>query len=177
MVLIKKYGIWLALLFTLIATVWTSKQEKDDEIVIPAGSRAASLNSEGAIYHSQRNTALIKNTQVSAAVNLPEHFTLRPIDNEVGNNIFSPYRGTQTDSALNLDSVNTTVSNPFTYAGKVAEGGRLVVFLLDGEKSHAVQLGDVIEDVWKIKSITPPTMTLKNIPLKVEIQMEIGANS
>jgi hypothetical protein len=73
--------------------------------------------------------------------------------------------------------VNTTVSNPFTYAGKVAEGGRLVVFLLDGEKSHAVQLGDVIEDVWKIKSITPPTMTLKNIPLKVEIQMEIGANS
>jgi hypothetical protein len=68
-------------------------------------------------------------------------------------------------------------NNPFVYVGKIIEDGMLVVFLVDGEKGHAVKSGDVIEETWKVKSITPPTMALTYIPLKIEIKMEIGANS
>lgn len=78
---------------------------------------------------------------------------------------------------MNAESVVIMPANPFIYAGKIIEDGSLVVFLIEGEKSHAVKSGDLIEDTWKVKSITPTTMTLKNIPLKIEIQMEIGAKS
>lgn len=68
-------------------------------------------------------------------------------------------------------------ANPFTYEGKLLDDGNLIVFLTDGVKNHSVQVGDVLDDVWQIQSIHPPELTLKYIPLKTEIQMQIGASS
>ena len=53
----------------------------------------------------------------------------------------------------------------------------VTIFLIDGEKNHAVKKGDVIEQLWKIKSISPPSMVLKNLDTKTEVQIEIGAIS
>jgi len=176
MVLIRKYGVWLALLLTLAATVWVSKQDTADEIVIQTGKDAAALNGD-------RKVQITKHSAEQAKQNLnpttmdADSFTPRPADNDVAKNIFTPLIATQNNLELNAAPANTAPANPFVYAGKIVEDGALVVFLIDGEKSHAVKSGDVIEDTWKIKSITPPSMTLKNIPLKVEIQMQIGANS
>lgn len=169
MVLIRKYGVWLALLLTLAATVWVSKQESADK-------NAVALNRDRKIPRTKNNAEQDKQDHQAMTMDA-DSFTPRSPDNDVPKNIFTPFVATQSAPSLNAASANTLPANPFIYAGKIVEDGVLVVFLIDGEKSHAVKSGDVIEDTWKIKSITPPTMILKYLPLKVEIQMEIGANS
>lgn len=176
MVLIRKYGVWLALLLTLAATVWVSKQETADELVTAPDKNEAVLNSERKVYRTQQNAGLAKQDQHPMTMDA-DNFTPRPPDNDAAKNIFTPFIAVQSNPELDVAQANISPANPFVYAGKIVEDGALVVFLIDGEKSHAVKSGDVIEDTWKIKSITPPTMTLKYIPLKVEMQMEIGANS
>jgi hypothetical protein len=173
MVLIRKYGVWLALLLTLAATVWVSKQDAADELVTTTGRTMGPLNREKKSPITQQNRGESKQSKNVVT----DSFTLRPFDNEVPKNIFTPFIAIQNESELNAAPVNLLPANPFTYVGKIIEDGTLLVFLVDGEKSHAVKSGDVIEETWQIKSITPPTMTLKYIPLKIELKMEIGANS
>ena len=176
MIMIRKYGIWLALLLTLAATVWVTKQDTADEIVIQTGKDAAALNGDRKVQITKHSSEQTKENLNPTTMDA-DSFTPRPADNDVAKNIFTPFVATQNNPELNVAPANALPANPFVYAGKIVEDGALVVFLIDGEKSHAVKSGDVIEDTWKIKSITPPSMTLKNIPLKVEIQMQIGANS
>jgi hypothetical protein len=180
MALIKKYGVWLALLFTLAVTVWVSQQEESDAVVA-TGKNSAVLNDEKKVSLTQRelNKADATETkQGSQPVTIPADYGInRSLDNDVPKNIFTPFVTMQNNPDMNAKPAITSPANPFIYAGKIIEDGSLVVFLIDGEKSHAVKSGDVIEDTWEIKFITPPTMTLKYIPLKFEIQMEIGANS
>jgi exopolysaccharide biosynthesis protein len=176
MVLMKKYGVWLALLFTLAATVWVSKQDALDDLVVTTGGNAKVLKSESEAPRTQKNVRhAMQDNQPMLVV--ADGLMQRSLDNDVSKNIFTPFTTVQNKPELNATSANTLPANPFIYAGKIIEDGALVVFLIDGEKSHAVKSGDVIEDTWAIKSITPPTMRLKYIPLKIEIQMEIGVNS
>ena len=181
MVLIKKYGVWLALLFTLAVTVWVSQQEETEGLVTATGKNAEALNGEKKIIITQlelHKTDTTETKQDSQSVTKYADLGIqRSLDNDVPKNIFTPFASIQNNPDMNTEPVITLPANPFVYAGKVIEDGSLVVFLIDGEKNHAVKSGDVIEDIWKVKSITPPTMTLKYIPLKFEIQMEIGANS
>ena len=181
MVLIKKYGVWLALLFTLAVTVWVSQQEEAEELVVAIGKDAVALNGDKKVRLTQQELNKADATETkrgSQTVSLPTDLGIqRSLDNDVPKNIFTPFVTMQNNPDMNAEPAITLPANPFVYAGKIIEDGTLVVFLIDGEKSHAVKSGDVIEDIWKVKSITPPTMTLKYIPLKFEIQMEIGANS
>ncbi|MDI1361636.1 hypothetical protein [Methylotenera sp.] len=181
MVLIKKYGVWLALLLTIAATVWISQQEEADDLVVKADKSAMTLNGDKKVKLSkqalnQTGAEEIKQDDLPLAT-LTTHLIQRSLDIDVPKNIFTPFVAMQNNPDMNAEPAITLPVNPFVYAGKIIQDGTLVVFLIDGEKSHAVKSGDVIEDIWKVKSITPPTMTLKNIPLKFEIQMEIGANS
>ncbi len=88
MVLIRKYGVWLALLLTLAATVWVSKQDTADEIVIQTGKDAAALNGD-------RKVQITKHSAEQAKQNLnpttmdADSFTPRPADNDVAKNIFT----------------------------------------------------------------------------------------
>ena len=180
MVLIKKYGVWLALIFTLAATMWVSQQEEADEQVAVSSKNAMALNGNEKV----KFTKLAINKDVDdevkpsnqPAATLAALLVQRLPDHAVPKNIFTSL-ATENNPEMNIKPAVALPANPFVYAGKVVEDGVLVVFLIDGEKSHAVKSGDVIEETWKVKSITPPTMTLKYIPLKFEIQMEIGANS
>ena len=181
MVLIKKYGVWLALLLTIAATVWISQQEEAGDLVVKADKRAMTLNGDKKVKLSkqelnQTGAEEIKQDDLPLAT-LTTHLIQRLANNDAPKNIFTPFVAMQNNPDMNAEPAITLPANPFVYAGKIIQDGALVVFLIDGEKSHAVKSGDVIEDIWKVKSITPPTMTLKYIPLKFEIQMEIGANS
>ena len=181
MVLMKKYGVWLALLFTVAVTIWISQQEEADELAEATGKDAVALNGNKKVRLTQQELPTADATETkrdSQPVSLHTDLgIMRSLDNDVPKNIFTPFVTMQNNLDMNAKPAITSPANPFIYAGKIIEDGSLVVFLIDGEKSHAVKSGDVIEDTWEIKFITPPAMTLKYLPLKIEIQMEIGANS
>jgi hypothetical protein len=181
MLWIKKYGVWLALLFTLAATIRISQQEKADELVVSRGENSLALNDDKKVKPTKlkldKAGAEVIKQDDQAVTPIADRSIIRSPDYDAPKNIFTPFIDAQNNPDVNAESVVTMPDNPFIYAGKIIEDGSLVVFLIEGEKSHAVKSGDLIEDTWKVKSITPTTMTLKNIPLKIEIQMEIGAKS
>ena len=52
-------------------------------------------------------------------------------------NIFTTFGVAENAGAENIAPQKSAPVNPFVYAGKVVEDGKVTVFLLDGEKSHA----------------------------------------
>lgn len=169
MQLIKKYGIWMALSLTLIASIWVGQQENDtsDAVVLVLQKN----NAGKATYASTSSTASSKPASGFSVYRRAE------VDDSPQNlfTVFVSPQETSLDEEINTGP--QMPSNPFTYAGKLLDDGKLIVFLTDGVRNHSVQVGDVLDDVWQIKSIQPPELTLKYIPLKTEIQMQIGASS
>lgn len=63
---------------------------------------------------------------------------------------------------------------PFTYLGKVLENGVWEVFLARGSETLIVRNAMVIDGVYRIDAIAPPSMTMTYLPLKQVQQINIG---
>jgi hypothetical protein len=161
--LIKQYGIWIAFALTLFATFWVASQEEAEAPqieVIPSNSVAIKkpiIKENNALQPN--NSTLIQREEI----------------NEAPGNLFATLKSANILPVTeNIDSIPV---NPFIFAGKLVDEGKVTVFLIDGDKSHAVKTGNVIEELWQVKSIRPPTMVLKNLSTKIEIKMDIGVIS
>ena len=66
---------------------------------------------------------------------------------------------------------------PYTYAGKLAEEDKLIVFLMRGNRNHAVSVGDVVDRVWKLDAIEPARLLFSHIPTQTEVPLLIGERS
>jgi len=170
MVMVKKYAVWLVLVLTVIACYWVEAQDEpaDDELEVTAKPRKATLAKQGTQLDS--NNLLPVNTG-SAAFSRPQIV-------DEPENIFTMF---VSQADLNQQTVEQEIDpppeNPFKFAGKLIDDGEIVVFLMDGQKNYSVKVGDVLEGNWEVKAITPPLMTIKYIPLNIEMQMQIGAVS
>lgn len=163
---IKQYSVWLALGLTLIASAWVSQQESDAPDAVVLVQQKTNVNS--AKPESMRSTA-----NPSSA--LGDGVYKRLAINDTPQNLFTALASPEPLSDEVASTGPLMPVNPFTYEGKLLENGKLIVFLTDGVRNHLVQVGDVLDDVWQIQSIQPPELTLKYIPLKTEIKMQIGA--
>jgi hypothetical protein len=169
MAVIKKYGIWICLALTLMATYWTSIQDSSDDKALLPKLPPKLL--------SQRH---VKPADLSIAVEAANTEVLmqRPQINDSPVNLFStlePPQALATNESLAAPP--QAPANPYSYAGKVVEDGQVMVFLTDGANNHVVKTGDVIDGVWKVQSIRPPQLFLKYMPLKTEVSIEIGVLS
>ena len=63
---------------------------------------------------------------------------------------------------------------PFVYLGKAAAAGSWEVFLAIGEKTYIVRDKMVIDGVYRVDAIAPPTLTLTYLPLNQVQQLNIG---
>lgn len=63
---------------------------------------------------------------------------------------------------------------PFTYFGKLVDGGRVTVYLATAERNLAVRRGDVIDGTWRVDAIRPGAMVLRYLPLGRTQTLEIG---
>jgi len=169
MQLIKQYGVWIALGLTLTASLWMQQQENDtSDAVVLVQKKNSADKTISSNRHSTASTQLASSTSVYQ----------RPVIEDTPQNLFTVFVSPQEQLSEELNNAEPQMpTNPFTYEGKLLDDGNLIVFLTDGVKNHSVQVGDVLDDVWKIQSIHPPELTLKYIPLKTEIQMQIGASS
>lgn len=171
---IKQHGVWIVLALTLVATLWLFINDEQGvqatmgrEVVLTSNHRAKP-SMTGISEHESVNQA-----NASQALLMP-----RPINLDEPQNLFTPFVAVANAAETNAEALAAQPpTNPFTYAGKLVENGNVIVFLIEGDKSHAVKSGDVIEDLWQVTAITPPMMKLKYIPSKVEIQLQIGASS
>lgn len=63
---------------------------------------------------------------------------------------------------------------PFTYLGKAAENGSWEVFLAIGDKTYIARDNMVIDGIYRVDAIAPPTLTLTYLPLNQVQQLNIG---
>jgi hypothetical protein len=64
---------------------------------------------------------------------------------------------------------------PFTYLGKQSADGRWEVYLGRGDDTLIVREQMVIDDDYRVDTISPPTMTLTYLPLKLVQTLDIGS--
>jgi hypothetical protein len=63
---------------------------------------------------------------------------------------------------------------PFAVIGKAVADGMWEVYLGQGERTHLVRIGTVIDGTWRVDAIAPPTLTLTYLPLNQVQQLNIG---
>jgi hypothetical protein len=63
---------------------------------------------------------------------------------------------------------------PFTYMGKLVQGGDLAVFLVQGERNLIVREGDTIDSLYKVERIAAGGITLLFLPLNQRQTIFIG---
>lgn len=68
----------------------------------------------------------------------------------------------------------TAPALPFTYLGKAASNGEWEVFLARGDQTLIVRDKMVIDGVYRIDAIAPPSLTFTYLPLKQVQQLNIG---
>lgn len=64
---------------------------------------------------------------------------------------------------------------PFSYIGRLAEGGATTVFLAAGDRNLVVRAGDVIDNTYKVEEIGQSVLVLTYLPQNVKQTMPIGA--
>ncbi|TCV89642.1 hypothetical protein [Sulfurirhabdus autotrophica] len=63
---------------------------------------------------------------------------------------------------------------PYTYMGKLIDGGKLSIFLSKQDRNFIIKEGDTLEGMYRVESITPSNITLTYIPLNIKQIMQIG---
>lgn len=63
---------------------------------------------------------------------------------------------------------------PFQFVGKLDDGGALKVFLQRGNRVVTVGVGDVIDNTYRVESITDTQMTLIYLPLDIRQVLSVG---
>jgi hypothetical protein len=63
---------------------------------------------------------------------------------------------------------------PFTYLGKKYENAKWEVYLAIGDQTYFAREGSVIEQIYAVNSIRPPTMTFTFLPMKKMQTLTIG---
>ena len=67
---------------------------------------------------------------------------------------------------------------PFTYIGKMLdeESGRLVLYLSKGDIPYSVSVGDVIDEIYKVETISEKELTLIYLPMNTKQILFLGGN-
>lgn len=68
----------------------------------------------------------------------------------------------------------TAPALPFTYLGKAVSDGALEVYLARSGTTYIVRDNMVIDGIYRVDAITPPTLTLTYLPLNQVQQINIG---
>jgi len=156
----KQPLIWGALVLTLATTAWVAASDDagQEDILVKPGLRASS-----AMLESRAN---VPTTNLA--------YQPRPRIEGEPEDIFPGDAPPEEIAAAAPPPKPVTPPLPFSYAGKLVEDGNALVFLTHGTRNLAVRPGDVIDGVWRVESIRPPTMMMGYLPLKTVVPLVIG---
>lgn len=168
----RKYWLWVALTLTFSATVWVSMADEGEADPVVVSSAPTPKKNLAMVQPVQRST--------SSAVGV-DGFSIerlqRPrIEQEPGD-LFPPENAAQGDAQAEESPPPVTAPPlPYTYAGRLMEDGRLIVFLLRGTRHYSIQVGEIVDNVWQLVSVSPQQIVFNHTPTRLEVVMPIGEN-
>lgn len=63
---------------------------------------------------------------------------------------------------------------PFTYLGRIEDGGMTMVFVARQGNNYSVRKGDVIDSTYRVEEISPGAVTFTYLPLNTRQTLPIG---
>jgi hypothetical protein len=66
---------------------------------------------------------------------------------------------------------------PFSYLGRYEEGGTLIILLVKSERIYTVSAGDVIENTYRVESLSGGRLELTYLPLNIKQTISTGETS
>lgn len=153
-----------ALVLTLGAAAWLDHAEDASDGVVLPGVRP----------HTAMGSSAGKIPAKNAVLHAPVQWPRSRVAHAPGD-LFPDAQTTEAESVAEVAPARPEMPpSPFVYVGKLVDEGLYRVFLSQGERNFTVQNGDVIDHVWKVEAIRPPTMVLSYLPLKTRLILPIG---
>jgi hypothetical protein len=159
----QRWWIWAALVGTLLACWWVEQAEQPEQVVATASPAPA----------VKRRMAL---AQVMPALKVAEAPAASPdmrlaLAEDPGVDLFAVLE-MPADTAA--ESVAPEAVNPYTYAGRLQEEGRWVVFLTDGQQQYVVHEGDHFAEGWRVAVLDQQKVVLQHAAERFEIRLDNG---
>ncbi|ACT50089.1 hypothetical protein [Methylovorus glucosotrophus] len=168
------YSLWIALALTLGVTLWTSMSENEGAVDVAAPR--ASLAKAGQPAQTAKLFAS-GSTATTPADDFDMDHLQRPAAEDAVSNLFNidtPEAQLAAQASQQEAPKAPEVPDlPFTYAGKLQDDGKLIVFLSKGNLNYTVREGDVIGK-WQVARIAPPQMIMRYRPMNAEVPLMIG---
>jgi hypothetical protein len=113
----------------------------------------------------------------SPATNLPVDLDLeklkRPATDKAIVDLFAPPPAAPTAGAQQPPPAPGAPPLPFTYLGKLVDGGRLRVFLARGDDHYIVEQGQTIEKLYTVERVTETAVTFIYLPMRTRQTLPI----
>ena len=153
----------LALLLTLAAVIWASRETPNVETTAPVAARRAPPASTKRPPPANADSTAAKNPALAEP--RPRAASEGEITNLFAKHSWYVAPPPQPPTAPPL---------PFAYLGKVIDGNRVEVFVSSADSNFTVKKGDVIDGTYRVEEIAPPIMTVIYLPLSQKQTLEIG---
>lgn len=160
---IRRYGIWILLAITLAATYWASVTQG------PSNTGESGGVANVAPAHEPSTDVSAKPSYELDIDRLRRAELGKPARDLFGSDTTEIAGEGQHTVAPEVEKPII----PFTYAGKLQDEDGFIVFLSVGDKNHSVKVGDVV-DQWQVRSIRPPQLVMRYLPLKYDVPLMIG---
>ncbi|AKR42665.1 hypothetical protein [Methylophilus sp. TWE2] len=159
----QRWWIWASLAFTLLACWWVEQAEQPEQVLATASPAPA----------VKRRMPL---AQVMPALKVAEAPAVSPdtrlaLAEDPGVDLFAVLE-MPADNAAEVQVAEAV--NPYTYAGRLQEEGRWVVFLTDGQQQYVVHEGDHFAEGWRVAVLDQQKVVLQHAAERFEIRLDNG---
>jgi len=63
---------------------------------------------------------------------------------------------------------------PFTFLGAFEAGGKRVLYIVEGDKVHAVSEGEIVNELYQVEAVGADEMVFTYLPLKLKQTLSLG---
>jgi hypothetical protein len=63
---------------------------------------------------------------------------------------------------------------PFTFLGAFEAGGKRVLYIVEGDKVHAVSEGEIVNELYQVEAVGADEMVFVYLPLKLKQTLSLG---
>lgn len=166
--MMRRGFVWAALVCTLLACWWVEQADEQ------ASSPAASAEPAPRQRVSLAQGLPLPNAPASYATDLQRiaetAHSLTTAD-DAAIDLFAVLHPASAESA---PPVAPEAVNPYTYAGRLQEDGRWIVFLTDGQQQYVLHAGDRFADGWQVALLDQQKIVLQHAAERFEIRLDNG---
>lgn len=158
--MITRWLILGALACTLLACWWVEQAEPSPEVM--------ATHDAPRVQRRVKLAQALPGTTVASPVIIE---TVPVVEADDGVNLFSAMPVPLPEVA---EATVAAPVSPYTYAGRLQESGRWIVFLTDGQQQYVLHEGDHFAEGWKVAVLDQQKVVLQHAAERFEIRLDEG---